>query len=97
MNDKTTAFKVGQRAMYVGERFGKKCNFPVVLREQNPHVPECFGVDAVFADNVGYTPDNWVHVRDLALMPEMSPTTVDVSTIGEYGLTQKLSNSIRVY
>lgn len=29
--------------------------------------------------------------------PKMSPTTVDVSVIKEYGLTQKLSNSIRVY
>ncbi len=65
-------FKVGDRAMYVGERFGKKCNFPVVLREQNPHVPECFGVDAVMAHNVGYTPDNWVHVRDLAPMPKIT-------------------------
>lgn len=29
--------------------------------------------------------------------PKMSSTTVDVSVIKEYGLTQKLSNSIRVY
>jgi hypothetical protein len=64
MNDtKTeTTLKVGDRAMFVGTVHGKKCNFPVVIREQNPHVPACFAVDAVFADNVGYTPDNWVHV-----------------------------------
>lgn len=29
--------------------------------------------------------------------PKMAPTTVDVSVIKEYGLTQKLSNQIRVY
>lgn len=61
----TNSFKVGERAQFVGVVNGKQCNFPVVLREQNPHVPECFGVDAVFADNVLYTPDNWCHTRDL--------------------------------
>lgn len=29
--------------------------------------------------------------------PAMAPTTVDVSTITEYGMTQKLSNQVRVF
>lgn len=29
--------------------------------------------------------------------PKMSPSTVDISTINEYGLSQKLSNSVRCY
>lgn len=63
-----TTFKVGQRAQYVGVQFGKKCNFPVVIREINPH-GEWYAVDAVFADNVGYTPDNWCSLRDLEVEP----------------------------
>ena len=31
------------------------------------------------------------------MKPSLSPRTVDISTITEYGLTQKLSNSIRCF
>ena len=31
------------------------------------------------------------------MKPSLSPRTVDISTITEYGLTQKLSNQIRCF
>ena len=54
------------------------------------------GAECWWAAHRGRHPEckcQWCH----ALVRPMSPTTVDVSTISEYGLTQKLSNSIRVY
>lgn len=86
---------VGQKVWWKNPNTGRE--FYAVIREINPSVEGYYSLDAVFADNCLDMPDNWAAERDIRLVPPMSPSTVDVSAISEYGLTQKLSNQIRVY
>ena len=90
-------FSVGQKVWWKNPNTGRE--FFAVIREINHSAEGYYDLSAVFADNCLDMPDNWAAERDLRPVepPPVSPTTVDVSTISEYGLTQKLSNSIRVY
>ena len=56
------------------------------------------GVLQALRNDQGFGPSGLIAFRfEKQPVPPLAPSTVDISTISEYGLTQKLSNSIRCF